>query len=258
MNPWLKRLLIAVPVVVVLFFGAILVYVNFIKADADPELTTEDLGEVFATDPSTVPADGSSTPTTAASTGATTATTAVAGTTAAAEGFDGTWSVTGESEFGYRVEEVLFGVNTTATGRSSEITGSLTVDGTTVSDATFTVEVATITSDEDRRDGQFTGRIMETDQFPEATFTLTAPIELDAVPASGEQITAEATGDLTLHGVTKSVTFELTAQAEPGRIGVLGNIPVVFADYDIDNPSVSGITTEDNGLLEFILVFAPG
>jgi hypothetical protein len=32
---------------------------------------------------------------------------------------------------------------------------------------------------------------------------------------------------------------------------------VAFADYEIANPSTGGITTEDNGLLEFILVFEP-
>jgi hypothetical protein len=50
------------------------------------------------------------------------------------------------------------------------------------------------------------------------------------------------------------VTFDVTATLENGRIGVLGNIPVLFSDYGIPNPSFATITTEDNGLLEFILV----
>ena len=65
----------------------------------------------------------------------------------------------------------------------------------------------------------------------------------------------QATGDLTLHGVTKSVTFEVKATFKNGRIGVLGQIPVTFADYDISNPSFASVTTEDHGLLEFVLVF---
>ena len=97
---------------------------------------------------------------------------------------------------------------------------------------------------------------MEVDQFPEATFTLSAPIDFGRRPP-GEQLTATATGDLTMHGVTRAVTFDVTAEAGADRIGVLGTIPVVFADYEIDNPSTSGITTEDNGVLEFVLVFEP-
>ena len=161
------------------------------------------------------------------------------------------------STFGYRVEEVLAGVNTTAVGRSNEISGLMTIAGTTIPVVDIEVQVASITSDESRRDGAFTGRIMSADEFPTATFTLTQPIELGAVPADGEEITASATGDLTLRGVTNSVTFDVTAQANGQLIGVLGSIPVLFSDYGIDNPSFAGVTTEDNGLVEFVLVFEP-
>ena len=174
---------------------------------------------------------------------------------APASGFDGTWAATTESEFGYRVEEVLAGVNTTAVGRSNRIEGTLTIEGTTVPTVDVSVEVATITSDKSQRDGAFAGRVMNSAEFPTATFTLTEPIELGAIPADGAQVTATATGDLTLRGVTNSVTFDVTAQASADRIGVLGSIPIVFSDYGIDNPSFGTVSTEDEGLLEFVLVF---
>jgi hypothetical protein len=60
-----------------------------------------------------------------------------------------------------------------------------------------------------------------------------------------------------LRGVTNEVTFDVTAQANGGLIGVLGSIPLLFSDYGIDNPSFGGVTTEDNGLVEFVLVFEP-
>ncbi|MEM1335551.1 MAG: YceI family protein, partial [Actinomycetota bacterium] len=171
--------------------------------------------------------------------------------------YDGEWAPTAESEFGYRVDEVLAGVNVTAVGRSNEIGGTMTIAGTQVTALAVEVEVATITSDDSRRDGQFAGRIMETDQFPTATFELTEPIELGTVPAIGEQVMTTATGDLTLHGVTQTVTFDVTAEGNGDRIGVLGNIPILFSDYDIDDPSFGVVSTEDNGLLEFVLVFEP-
>jgi polyisoprenoid-binding protein YceI len=96
---------------------------------------------------------------------------------------------------------------------------------------------------------------MAVDQFPTATFVLTAPIDFGKIPGDGETITASATGDLTLHGTTKSVTFDLQATFKNNRIGVLGQIPIVFADYGIPNPSRATITTEDHGLLEFVLIF---
>ncbi len=236
MNRWVKRGLIAIPVVVALVFGGILIYTQLLN-DPPDRLSEAELSERVAAAATSPTTDGTDPP--------------------SGPSVDGTWNVTDESEFGYRVEEVLLGLNTTAAGRSNQITGSMTIDGTTVTDASFTVDVGSITSDESRRDSQFRGRIMEVAQFPEATFTLGAPIEFGAVPAAGEQITASATGDLTLHGVTRSVTFDVTAEASADRIGVLGNIPIRFADYGIENPSIGAVRTDDHGLLEFILVFEP-
>ena len=264
-----RTVAVALPLLAVLgVYGGILVYTKVINDPADA-LTTEDLGNVF-TDDSTVTTVAPTTtvatnPTTTAASDPTT--TAIAPTTSAASSadatagaLDGVWNVDptdANTTFGYRVKEVLGGVDTTATGRGNEIDGSITVAGTTVTEGSFTVQVASITSDRSQRDGQFTGRIMQTSQFPTATFTITQPVDLGTIPADGQQVTASVTGDLTLHGVTNSVTFDVTAQTDGTTIGVLGEIPIVFADYGIDNPSTGFVTTEDNGLLEFILVFTP-
>ncbi len=167
------------------------------------------------------------------------------------------WDITDASELGYRVKEILFGVDTEGVGRTNQITGSLVISGTQVTDAEFVVDVASIESDDGRRDNQFRGRIMSTDEFPTATFTLTEPIELGTEAIEGATVDATATGELTLRGVTNPVVFDVSARLENGKIGVLGNIPVVFAEYSISNPSTGGITTEDVGLLEFVLVFEP-
>jgi polyisoprenoid-binding protein YceI len=253
---WIKWVIIGVVAAVALFFGAIFFYTEIID-DSPDELSTADLDErLSGTAPTTAPS-ATAAPTTApagatASTAGGTATTPPAAT---GDGIDGTWMATDASELGYRVDEVLFGVDNAAVGRTNEVTGSLSANGTSVSEAEFVVDMTTITSDDARRDGQYNGRIMSTDEFPTSTFTLTAPIELGTIPAEGEQITATATGDLTLRGVTRPVTFEVTAQLEGGRIGVLGSIPIVFADYEIPNPSFSGIETKDEGVIEFVLVF---
>ncbi len=59
----------------------------------------------------------------------------------------GTWTVGTGSTAGYRVDEVLFGQSTTAVGRTKEVTGSMTITGTTVTAANFSVDMTTITSD---------------------------------------------------------------------------------------------------------------
>jgi polyisoprenoid-binding protein YceI len=98
---------------------------------------------------------------------------------------------------------------------------------------------------------------MNTAVYPTATFKLTQPLVLSNVPTDNTVVDAKATGDLTLHGVTKSVTFDLKAQRDGANVKVNGAIPIVFADYNISNPSGGPATTADNGLLEFLVVFAP-
>jgi polyisoprenoid-binding protein YceI len=168
---------------------------------------------------------------------------------------DGVWKVGSGSTAGYRIQENLFGVSNTAIGRTSAVTGNITIAGTTVSTGTFSADLTKVSSDRSQRDGQFQGRIMNTATYPTATFKLTQPITLSALPANGVQVTEKATGDLNMHGVTKSVTFSLTAQRNGSTIQVQGSIPITFADYNISNPSGGPATTADSGSLEFLLSF---
>lgn len=175
----------------------------------------------------------------------------------AATSVAGTWKITTGSVVGYRVKEVLFGQNHTAVGRTSAITGHVTISGTTVTAAGFTVQMATIKSDESERDVQFRGRIMDTAAYPTGTLTLSKPIPLGALPALGVVRTYEATADLTLHGQTRAVTFPLSAERTAGHIEVQGSIPILFSRWDIPNPSFTGfVTTQNHGILEFLLKLA--
>jgi polyisoprenoid-binding protein YceI len=256
---WAKWTAGGLVLAVILFFGAILLYAKVLN-DSPDEFSAADIDarlEAEAADDTTpaLPVATSVGTSVATPVATSVATSVVTSVTPGATTSGTTWAATEQSEVGYRVKEVLFGVDTTAVGRSNQVTGSLTIDGNTVTSTDFSVDVATITSDEGRRDNQFRGRIMSADEFPTATFSLTEPIELGVEATDGAAVTTNAIGELTLRGVTQPVTFEVTAKMENGLIGVQGSIPVVFADYGIANPSTGGVTTEDNGLVEFVLVF---
>lgn len=231
-----KKLVVVILSLVVLVLAASFIYAKIINK-ADDEFDTSDVKDRLTT---TTAADSSA----GGSVG-----------DEPPEGVDGTWVTADGSEVGYRIDESINGFDTVANGRTSEITGEFTIVGTQVTTGEFTVDMTTFSSDEGRRDSAFNGRIMDVDTFPTATMVLTAPIDFGEVPADGTTISATATGDLTLHGVTRNVTFTVEATFQSGRVGVLGQIPIVFADYDIPNPSNATIRTEDNGLLEFVLIF---
>jgi polyisoprenoid-binding protein YceI len=257
MSKPVKIVIGAVVALLVLGFGGSWVYINLIKDDAPDRLTLSSGTTVAGADTTAASADTTDTTAAPAASPDTTAAAATPDTTVApaADGIDGTWAPTDASQLGYRVKEVLFGQDTEGVGRTNAVTGALVIAGTTISTATFTVDMTTLESDDSRRDGQFNGRIMDTSTHPTATFTLTEPIDLGAVPADLEPVTATAVGELTLRGTTKQVTMELSAQRNGASIEVNGSYEIVFADWGIDNPSFGAITTEDRGMLEFLLVF---
>jgi polyisoprenoid-binding protein YceI len=213
------------------------VYIHFIEGPAPAKLKLSEPKSSPSTTSSGSDSTGSSTDSSSAS-------------------VDGTWQVTKNgTTVGYRVNEVLFGQSATAVGRTDAVTGQLTLDGTTATAADFTADLTKVASDQGNRDNQFQGRIMDTSTYPTATFKLTSPIELASIPQNLVEVTEKATGDLTLRGKTRPVTFDVIARRNGDKIEVNGSIPITFADWGIPNPSFGPATTEDHGILEFILTF---
>lgn len=64
-----------------------------------------------------------------------------------------------------------------------------------------------------------------------------------------------ATGDLTLHGVTKSVQIPLRARLGTDRVALIGSLDITFADYGIEKPnSFLVLSVDDHGTLELQLL----
>ena len=227
--------LIGLPVLALLVaVVAPFVYIHFIEGPAPKKLSLDDAKITTTTstaDPSGDPSDGS-------------------------DEVAGAWKVTSGSQAGYRVKEVLFGQDATAVGRTSDVTGTLQIDGTTVTAAKVVVDMTTVSSDRSQRDGQFRNRIMATGQFPTATFELTTPIDLGSLPADGQARTYQASGDLTLRGVTKSVTFTLSAERKSGQVVVNGDLKVSFDDFQVPDASGGPARVGRTGEIELLVVFA--
>jgi polyisoprenoid-binding protein YceI len=181
-------------------------------------------------------------------------------------GLAGTWTVDpsigsfsdfSSSFVGYRVDETLATNRAnTAVGRTPDVTGSLVLDGTAITTVDVTADLTSLESDDDRRDGQLRRQAIETEQFPEAKFTLSTPIDLGSLPADGGTVQATATGQLTLHGVTKEIQVPVQASLSGDVVTVTGSIEIAFADYDIDQPtSMLVLSIEDHGTIEFKLHF---
>jgi len=139
------------------------------------------------------------------------------------------------------------------------VSGSLTVDGTKVTAVEIQADLTSLKSDDDRRDGQLARQGIQTASFPTASFELTSPIDLGSVPADGQVVSVTATGDLTLHGQTKSVQLPLKATLSGNTIAVSGSVDIAFADYGIEKPnSFMVLSIADTGTIELHLLFTKG
>lgn len=166
---------------------------------------------------------------------------------------DGTWTV-GEGSFaGYRVDEVLSGNDVTVTGRTEDVTGSLTVEDGTLTDATVEVDMASIETDQPPRDAYFRDTALQVGTFPTATFTLTEPVEL---PEGATQ--AQLAGELTIRDVTKPVTVDAQIASSGDGVQVVGSVPITFADYGVEAPNLGFVSVEDAGAVEFDLRLTAG
>ena len=176
----------------------------------------------------------------------------------------GTWTVASGSAAGYRVREQLAfaAAPSDAVGRTSSVQGTITIQGTAgayqVSAASFTVDVSTLSSDRAMRDQRIRSMGLESSRFPTATFRLTSPITLPAAAESGQAVDVQATGDLTIHGVTRTVTIPLQARLSGSRIEVAGSITFPFSDFGMTPPSIGGfVSVQPNATMEFDIFFQP-
>ncbi len=188
------------------------------------------------------------------------ASTAAASPAVTSSDIPGTWTVAAKSVAGYRVREQLAFLQapSDAVGRTSAITGTATITGTpaalVVSTATFTVDVQSLTSDQQMRDSHIQTLGLESAQFPKATFVLSSPVTLASNAASGAEIRVSLVGALTIHGTTKTVTIPVEARLSGSDIEVVGSITFPWGDFNMQPPNVAGFVTVDaTATMEFDL-----
>jgi len=235
----------------------------FFRGDAPDAVSLQSATDQVVDTSATTALDATATADTTTAAGADTATadTATAGTTSIA----GTWTVdTSVGEFsyedstgtfvGFRVDEELSGLgSTTAVGRTPDVTGTVTIEGTTVTAATIEADMTSITTNDSRRDDKVQSAL-ETSTYPTATFVLTSPIELGDAAAGREAVTIDATGELTVHGVTTTVTIPMQAQLVDDTVVLVGSIPITFSDYGVSVPEAPIVlSASDTGTLELQL-----
>jgi polyisoprenoid-binding protein YceI len=174
----------------------------------------------------------------------------------------GSWKVApGKDVYvGYRITEVFKGdvIHKTAVGRTPGVTGTLKIAGNQLTVTTVTADMQQLSSDRGTRDTYIRTHGIDSDTFKQSKFTLTKPVALPSGLKKCAVANLNATGALTLHGVTHTVQVPLEASWSGATIQVdAKDIPVKLADYKITPPKTSVTEADDNGSIEFALTFTP-
>jgi polyisoprenoid-binding protein YceI len=172
---------------------------------------------------------------------------------------DGAWQVTTGSTAGFRVPQTVLGLTSEIVGRTKEVTGTVSVAGGQVNAASVRINLLALTSNGKEPAPQF-GISLETQKYPDATVTLAQPVALDGGFAAGTAAGTPASGQLTLHGVRRTVSTVLQVRRDGSAIDVAGSIPVTFADWGIATPKGYGPigSLAGHGTAEFLLVLRRG
>jgi polyisoprenoid-binding protein YceI len=165
------------------------------------------------------------------------------------------------SSASYRVTEQFVGINfpNDAVGTSTAVAGAMTIekDGSIAPGGKLTVDLRGLKSDQEQRDNYIKQRTFEVDKYPMAEFV---PTKIEGIPAMipfQGQTGFELTGNMTIHGVTKPVTFRgIATFGRDGTIAGRSQTDFTFETFGLAQPKIQRlISVQDKINLEVVFKF---
>ena len=153
----------------------------------------------------------------------------------------------------YKVREQLAGISfpSDAVGTTEAVTGTLVVNPDGSIDATrskLTVDLRTLKSDQQMRDGYIQKNTLESEKFPMIEFVPKRATGLPVpIPAGmGAQAGFQLIGDMTLHGVTKEATWNVVATFGNDQVAGRATTTLQFATFNLTKPSLARLMSVDD------------
>jgi polyisoprenoid-binding protein YceI len=156
------------------------------------------------------------------------------------------WTVSDKSKATVRVREQLASLNfpsdavLVATGAKGAF--QLNDDGTFAPGSQISFDVSSLTSDQSQRDSFVKQSVLNTRQFPTATFVPTKATGVTLPLAVNGHVTFTLAGKLTIHGTTKDVTFTVDCTRTGGDLVATATLAptVKFGDFGMQQPAAPG------------------
>jgi polyisoprenoid-binding protein YceI len=153
------------------------------------------------------------------------------------------------TEASFTIDEILFGQQNTVVGTTSQVAGQIQVDQDDPSKSQvgqIKVDLTGLKTDSNLRNNTIQGRILETGDSSNQ-FAVFTPKSISGLPSSvtqGQAFSFKITGDLTIHGVTRSATFDTTVTLESNtKLIGQAQTTVKYKDFDINIPDVPSVSS---------------
>jgi polyisoprenoid-binding protein YceI len=166
-------------------------------------------------------------------------------------------TITTGSKARYKVREQLAGISfpSDAVGTTEGVTGVIVINPDGSVDATaskITVDLKTLSSDQQMRDGYVQNRTLETAKFPTLDFVPKKVVGLPAGPlATTGQAGFQLVGDMTLHGVTTEVTWNVVSTFANDAVAGRATTTLTFEQFKMTKPTLARLmSVEDKIELE--------
>ena len=143
-------------------------------------------------------------------------------------------------------------------GETEQVTGQIIVspEGKLIAKGSqFVVNVKSLKSDEAKRDNYIRKNALESNKFPEAVFEISSMKGWQGPLPSSGSINVSLTGNMTIHGVTKEITWDLAADVEQDIVNGIAKTEIDFNLFNIKKPRLPFILTLEDTLrleLEFV------
>jgi polyisoprenoid-binding protein YceI len=152
-----------------------------------------------------------------------------------------------ESQVRFIIDETLLGNPKTVVGVTDQVAGEILVDFANPANSqlgAIRINVRTLETDNEIRTRALRGQILQADEdaFEFATFVPTQLVGLPQQVTMGTTFSFEIHGQLTVHGVTRNVTFTATlTPISETRLTGTAQTTVQYTDFNISIPNAPGV-----------------
>ena len=158
------------------------------------------------------------------------------------------------SKVEFDINEVLGGEDFTVVGQTNQVAGDVLVNKNDIEKSevgTIRINARTLKTDNPNRDGAISRVILksEQDQFEFIEFK---PTQIVKIPESSteDQIAIKITGNLTIAGTTKEITFDGTVDlSSDEKITVSAQTTILYKDFDLTIPEVPFVASVENQVI---------